>query len=89
MKKKYSAPVILFESFQMSTNIAGGCEAQAQTHGSYSEAGCGYLLGTEIVFGTDLTGCQGGDRYRQVAPNTGFDSVCYHVPSENSNIFNS
>lgn len=89
MKKTYTKPEIVFESFVLSTNIAGDCEAKAQTFANYSESGCGYLLGTNIIFGTDLTGCKGDDNYRQVEPNTGWNSICYHVPSEANNIFNS
>ena len=89
MKRTYTKPEIMFECFSLSTNIAADCEAQAQTYANYSESGCGYLMTDTIVFGTDLTGCQGGDNYRQVAPNQAFDSVCYNVPSPNFNIFNS
>ena len=73
MKKTYSKPVIVFESFQLATSIAGGC-----------------ALGTEppvdvggfIVF-TDSNVCN-------TLPEEGKDyNICYHVPTEDSNVFSS
>lgn len=83
MKKVYSAPEILFESFTMSTNIAGDCEWKPDTANNYNN--CGINFSGVIIFGSDLTGCTG----IQIAPGDKWDSICYHVPSESSNIFNS
>ena len=90
MKKNYTKPQIIFENFSMSTNIAGDCEVKANTNNNYDS--CGHLYGDVILFGTDLTGCtKYGSFGRPIAPNTGLtdDGICYHVPSESSNIFNS
>lgn len=92
MKKVYSAPDILFESFVMSTNIAGDCEILPTDWLQSNYNSCGHVYGDYIIFGTDLGGCNGsGDAYRQVNPDSGYfkDSYCYHVPSVESNIFNS
>ncbi len=83
MKKKYSAPEILFESFTMSTNIAGDCEAKPQTQVKYSS--CGIDFGGYIVFAVNYNGCSS----MQVDFDDEYGGICYHVPSENNNIFNS
>ena len=89
MKKTYTKPEICFESFLMSTNIAGDCEVKPTTYGSYNM--CGHEYGTEILFGTDLGGCKKYPNGRLIAPGTGAfaDRLCYHTPTEASNIFNS
>ena len=92
MKKTYTKPEISFESFLMSTNIAGDCEIKPTTNANYNL--CGYLMKSVslIIFGTDLTGCNSSTNseiYRQVDPNTGYNGLCYHTPTEAKNIFNS
>lgn len=79
MKKLYSKPEILFESFATSTNIAAGCRFITKLQ---AEGGCGYDDGRNgVVFITKETGCT----YTQVDG----DSLCYHVPNEDYDIFNS
>lgn len=79
MRKTYSKPEILFESFSMSTSIAAGCEfiTKLQTEGS-----CGYETRNGVVFTTKVGGCE----YHEPDEN---DSLCYHVPTTGTNIFNS
>ena len=84
MKKKYSSPDIAFESFSLSTSIAGNCEFK--THTPAAET-CGYFLeGVGMVFIADIQAC--------VVPISDelsyiFNGFCYHVPVENSTLFNS
>ena len=94
MKKTYTKPEISFESFLMSTNIAGDCEAKPDNQSNFDS--CGMVFAPYVVFGSDLGGCttsSGNLIPFPVAPNTGTivknDTVCYHVPAESSNIFNS
>lgn len=82
MKKVYSKPDILFESFTLSTNIAAGCERKTnlQTSGS-----CGVNWGHSVIFTSAQYGCRsvitdGAEEY---------DGLCYHNPSESNNLFNS
>lgn len=79
MKKTYSAPEILFEDFALSSSISAGCEFKTrnQTQGS-----CGYPTRNGNVFIDANTGCD----YHEPDVN---DSLCYHVPNEYANIFNS
>lgn len=83
MKKTYSKPRIMFESFSMSTNIAAGCE---KTFGLYSRGACGYEDDTgEVIYATGVGSVcttNGGDA-------GSYDGLCYHLPDESNNLFNS
>lgn len=86
MKKKYEKPEIMFESFSMSTNIASGCEHQNVTH-SDGVYGCGYKLERfdDVVF-TEAVGC---NAHEVLDSDGSYNKICYHVPSENNNLFTS
>ena len=79
MKKHYEAPEILFEDFALSSSISAGCEFKTDTK---SEGDCGYPTRGGVVFTSTVTGC----KYHEPDIN---DSLCYHVPTEYTNIFNS
>jgi hypothetical protein len=80
MKKAYSKPEIMFEDFSPSVNVAAGCEFKTST----ATAGvCGYPTRNDgIIFVTGVSGCV------HTEPDIN-DSLCYHVPNEYHNIFNS
>lgn len=83
MKKEYSTPEIIFESFALTTSIAGGCEYKTNTPSSGTcgypyEGGNGDKLFTGLVDDCDIP--------IDDNENNGF---CYHVPVESMNIFNS
>lgn len=84
MKREYSKPMIAFESFSLSTNIAGDCEVKVKT---FAKNQCGYIvnagLRSTIVFTSAVAGCH------TVEADGDHDGICYHVPSENYNLFNS
>lgn len=81
MKKIYSKPEIMFESFAMSTSIAAGCEKKVNT---YAADQCGIPWeGSPNIFLADIAGCKvqyGAD---------GEGGICYHNPSDDNNLFNS
>ena len=78
MKKKYSKPCIVIESFQLDAAIAASCSSQNFIPINYNENGCGFLemgQGHWQFFNydnceTNLVG-SGGDNN---------DQVCYHGP---------
>lgn len=85
MKKVYEKPEILFESFSLSTNIAGDCEAPYV--GNPSKGNCGVSTSAPqiTIFTSDPNVCtipdsDGDDMY---------NGLCYHVPTEYNNLFNS
>lgn len=81
MKKIYTKPEIIFEDFSLSTNIAGDCELDTSLQ---SPDECGYQLRTgEIVFLSKETGCD------TVPVDGAYNGYCYHVPTEDNNLFNS
>ena len=71
----------MFESFALSENIAGDCDVITTT---ISENVCGYLDPRDDtgipVFNSSISGCE----RHEVE-----DRICYHNPTETSNIFNS
>lgn len=79
MKKTYSKPEITFESFATSTSIAAGCEVINATHASGT---CGFPTRNGVIFVEGVTGCE------YIQPDQ-FDGICYHVPINTSNVFNS
>lgn len=82
MKKVYSKPEIAFESFVLSTNIAGNCDMIV---GNPSKDACG-IVGSD---GTTLFTAKACDFDWQSLKGDDYDGFCYHNPSEKTNMFNS
>lgn len=84
MKKVYEKPQIMFESFTLSTNIAGDCEHKTWTPNSGT---CAYeietVVGTRFVFISEVQSCTTKEQDGE------FNGICYHNPSEANNLFNS
>jgi hypothetical protein len=81
MRKEYSKPNIMFESFSLSTNIAGDCSVKT---GSPSDNVCGHdIYPFKDVFISSETGCQ------VTFENGQYGGICYHVPDGTNNLFNS
>ena len=86
MKKTYTKPVIMFESFVLSTNIAAGCDFEANlTRGS-----CGLVIRGRVVFADSTMGCTMEVPYDVSNQDYIYNNqICYHVPNNDSNLFNS
>ena len=87
MKKEYCKPIVVFENFSLSTNIAGTCESIV---GNPSKGTCA-VLGTGGINVFDSTV---GDVCVFTPVDLGgktdeWDGFCYHVPTEYNNLFNS
>lgn len=86
MKKVYEAPAIMFEDFSLTTNIAGNCEVIISNHTQSS--GCAYVYndgrGNSLSVFTDT---MGSCTYKPA--NGDYNGLCYHVPYESNNLFNS
>lgn len=82
MKREYAKPQIMFEDFTLSTNIAGDC-----AHRTFlpSNNTCGMDFSGLIVFMWDMQGCTD----IKVEEGGSWDGICYHTPTENSDLFNS
>lgn len=81
MKKTYVKPMVAFESFQMTSNIAGDCEEIIKNQ---SRDTCGLSIGGNMTaFITKENGCS----FETVDGNP--DYACYHVPTDDNNLFNS
>ena len=91
MKKKYEKPMVLFEDFSMSTNIANGCDFTEVT-ATENQYGCGIeheyqdpftgqiITGTIFISGICTSPYQDDEEY---------NGFCYHNPSDTNNLFNS
>ena len=80
MKKIYSKPEIMFESFAMSTSIAAGCDNKVTTP-TLDHCGVEYE-GETLFWDTMVNACTTGLKQ-------GNDPVCYHNPTDTTNMFNS
>lgn len=87
MKKIYCKPEILFESFSLSTNIAGDCEGIVgnPSKGTCAVIGTGGIAVFDGIVGNvcDFTSTDLGQEEDY------WDKNCYHVPTEYNNLFNS
>ena len=86
MKKVYTKPEIMFESFTLSENIAGDCEQIYSLHaldicGIPDANGVGDTIFNVSASGTDCI-VPGGD-------SDTYNGFCYHIPTETNNLFNS
>ena len=81
MKKTYSKPDILFDSFALNTSISATCEKPA----NFQSDVCGYeYTDLIVVFTTEVNGCKAGIALPE---NELFDGICYHNPSDLNNLF--
>lgn len=83
MKKTYTKPEISFESFLMSTNIAGDCEKPFVNNASKGTCAVLGTGGIAVFDGSVVAAC------KFTAENDQWDGLCYHVPTEAANLFNS
>ena len=83
MKKTYTKPEISFESFLMSTNIAGDCEKPFVNNASKGTCAVLGTGGIAVFDGSVVAAC------KITAENDQWDGLCYHVPTEAANLFNS
>ena len=81
MKKEYTKPEIVFESFSLSVSIAAGCEEKVDNQAVYS---CPYeSSGNVLTFTDSIDLCD-------FTPDDGkWNGFCYHHPDGGPNIFNS
>ena len=84
MKKEYVKPIVVFEDFTLNTNIAGSCEEKTNLP---ARGSCGWIPDDRWILGPIFTGASTGCA---VTPSeAGYDTLCYHVPNESYNLFNS
>lgn len=84
MKKGYTKPDILFESFSLSSTIAGSCGVDTNTH---SQNLCYVEFGNLKVFTSKVQGCVNAEGPKKIVDSGVFAGVCYHVPTDGNNAF--
>ena len=78
VKKRYVKPQMLIDSFEMSESIAAGCELIS----NMAERICPVeIKEIGLIYISDLT-CDW-------TPPGGEDSICYHAPEDDNNVFGS
>lgn len=82
MKKVYEKPIVIIENFSLSTSIAGTCDIKTYTPNSGS---CGIEFGDETLFLTGISGCS----FPVEADDGRYNGICYHVPTDDKELFNS
>lgn len=83
MKREYRKPMVVFENFAMSTNIAGTCEVKTWTPAQMT---CPYTpprFPDLSIFIDSSNGCTTAEADGE------YDGICYFVPSESNTLFNS
>lgn len=78
MKRLYSKPTIVFESFALSSSVSSGCTVAS---GNQSNLTCGVKFGNGSIFVEGVSGCG-----RVVGDG---DGACYHVPADPFHVFGS
>jgi hypothetical protein len=85
MKKPYSKPDIMFESFSLSSNIAL-CDVRCNTP---TENQCGYRFGAEMLFVSSVIACTTPVLDGSIHLGGRYDGLCYHNPHDQNNLFGS
>ena len=81
MKKIYSKPEIMFESFTLSENIAGDCDTRINNS---TEDVCAYITRTGLnVFMSSINACTTHE------DDGDYNGICYHNPIDTKNLFHS
>ena len=86
MKKEYTKPQIIIENFTLSTNLAADCE---QPFNLQAQNICGIPDENGLGMSIFAAGVQGSDCKIPGNDEAKYDGFCYHVPTENNNLFNS
>jgi hypothetical protein len=83
MKKAYVKPEVAFFDFTLNTSIAANCEEKTRLP---QIDACGWKPDARwegTIFVDASTGCD------QTPAGSGYDTLCYHVPTEAYNLFTS
>ena len=83
MKKLYSKPIVIVESFKLNQTISAGCEEIIDTA---LGGQCGLDFGSVVVFLENVTGCSWAV---EDGKSKDLNYLCYHVPTADNNLFNS
>lgn len=78
MKKAYVTPDIVFESFEITENIAAGCTLINSHFAPYDCPVFDEEIG--LAYFSQLGTCH-------LTPPGGNDSICYHVPVNDNNVY--
>lgn len=84
MKKIYSKPQIVFDSFELSQSIAAGCEYKS----NHAYGSCALDVDEPGWNTTTLFVSGVGDCSTKTQDGV-YNGICYHVPTDDKNVFSS
>ena len=85
MKKEYSTPEIIFDSFSLNESIANvNLHCTRNITNAYSGE-CGLQFGNKVIFTVSAAGC----KFKVQDGSPLADGLCYHVPTGDNKLFNS
>ena len=88
IKKKYVKPHIIFEDFSLNVGIAGDCEGDPV--GNPTRGVCAVIgTGDIYMFSANIDQCQWTSTDFGSEHPDKWDGFCYHIPTEDKNLFNS
>ena len=85
MRKTYTQPDIVFESFALNENIATTSDTCTRNVTGAYNGSCGLHYGNRIIFTIAAAGCR--TKVEDGSPM--YDYLCYHVPTGENKLFNS
>ncbi len=86
MKKVYTAPDVFYEDFSITTNIASACEVETNS----AKWVCGYEYDpTLTIFTSSIANCTEDGGVVGEGSDASWNGLCYHVPFDDYNLFNS
>lgn len=86
MKKKYEKPQIIIENFSLSTAIAGSCEVKSDMQNAGQ---CAFDFSGLKVFLDSMGSVCTDVKVKDMGGDGDFNGMCYHVPNDENNLFNS
>lgn len=85
--KKYTKPKIVYESFELSTHIAAGCDILVNNP---TQGTCPLIVPPNLaIFDSSIPACLVTPQKIGFSLLGDLDSACYHIPVEDNNLFNS
>jgi hypothetical protein len=85
MKKEYSTPEIIFDSFTLNESIATVNMNCTRNISNQYSGNCGLQFGNRVVFIVSANGC----KFKVQDGSPMVDGLCYHVPTADNKVFNS
>ena len=85
MKKEYSTPEIIFDSFALSESIASANMNCTRNVTNQYSGNCGLQFGNKVIFTISAAGC----KFKVQDGSPAYNGLCYHILTGDNKVFNS